>query len=70
MFEPATYMICLPGLLDEKYSDYCGGMTITHGILLDQYPVTILTSRAADQAMLIGILRLLYDAGCPLLGVE
>ena len=70
MFEPATYRICIVGFLDKQYSDYYGGMTIQHDIVLDQYPVTILTGRVADQSVLIGIINTLYTIGCPLLSVE
>ncbi len=70
MFEPATYRICILGTLDKQWSDYCGGMTIEHEVVLTQYPVTILTGRLADQAALIGIINSLYDIGCPLLSVE
>jgi hypothetical protein len=35
-------------------------MRIEHGIVLDQYPVTILTGRVADQAVLIGVIKTLF----------
>jgi hypothetical protein len=70
MFESATYRICILGTLDKKWSDYCGGMTIKHEIVRDQYPITILTGMLVDQAALIGVINSLYDMGCPLLSVE
>jgi hypothetical protein len=70
MFEPATYRISALGTLDKKWSDYCGGMTIEHDIVLDQYPMTTLTGILADQAALIGILNSLYDMGYPIISVE
>jgi hypothetical protein len=70
MFEPATYRIGVLGTLDKKWSDYCGGMTIEHDIVLDQYPMTTLTGILADQAALIGILNSLYDMGYPIISVE
>jgi hypothetical protein len=70
LFEPATYRIRILGTLDKKWSDYYGGMTIEHDIVLNQYPVTILTGRLVDQAALIGVINSLYDLGCPLLSVE
>ena len=70
MFEPATYRISVLGTLDKKWSDYCGGMTIEHDIVLDQYPMTTLTGILADQAALIGILNSLYDMGYPIISVE
>jgi len=70
MFEPATYRICILGTLDKQWSDYCGGMTIEHDILLNSYPVTILTGQLQDQAALVGVINSLYDMGCPLVSVE
>ena len=70
LFEPAMYRICILGTLDKKWSDYCGGMTIEHDILLNQYPMTTLTGQLIDQSALIGVLNSLYDMGCPILLVE
>ena len=70
MFEPATYRITILGTLDKNWSDYCGGMNIEHDIMLNQYPVTILTGVLVDQAALNGVINSLYDLGCPLLSVE
>ena len=70
MFEPATYRICILGILDKKWSDYCGGMTIEHESVLDQYPMTILTGQLTDQAALVGVINTLYDMGCPIISVE
>jgi hypothetical protein len=70
MFEPATYRISILGTLDKKYSDYYGGMSIEHDVVLNQYPITILTGCLIDQAALIGVINSLYDLGCPLLSVE
>jgi len=70
MFEPATYRIGILGTLDKNWSDYCGGMTIEHDIVLNRYPMTILMGILADQAALIGVLNSLYDLGCPILLVE
>ena len=70
MFEPATYRISILGTLDKKWSDYCGGMTLEHDVVLKQYPMTTLTGRLIDQAALIGVLNSLYDMGCSILFVE
>ena len=56
MFELATYRISILGTLDKNWSDYCGGMKIEHDIVLNQYPVTILTGILVDQAALIGVI--------------
>ena len=45
-------------------------MRIEHDIVLDQYPVTILTGRVPDQAVLIEINNTLFDRGYLLLGLE
>jgi len=70
MFEPATYRISILGTLDKKWSDYCGGMTIEHDIVLNQYPMTTLTGMLTDQSALVGVINSLYDMGCPILLVE
>jgi hypothetical protein len=70
MFEPATYRISVLGTLDKKWSDYCGGMTIEHDIVLDQYLMTTLTGQLIDQSALIGVLNSLYDMGYPIISVE
>jgi len=68
LYKPATYQIKVPGVLDDKWSDWNGGMTMT--VEYDQYeqPYTILTG-AVDQAALQGLLRQLYGLGLPLLSV-
>ena len=70
MFEPATYRISILGILGKNWSDYCGSMKIEHDIILNQYPVTILTGALVDQSTLIGVINSLYDLGWPLLSVE
>ena len=66
---PATYKIKVPGHLDESWSDWAGGMTITveHG--RDGPPITTLTG-TVDQAALQGLLRRLYSLGLPLISVN
>ena len=70
MFEPATYRICILGMLDKDWSGYCAGMKIEHDMMLNQYPVTFLTGLLVDQAALNGVINTLFDIGCPLLAVE
>ena len=70
LFEPATYRISILGTLDKNWSDYLGGMTIEHTLVLQQYPMTMLTGILTDQSALIGILNSLYDLGCPIITVE
>ena len=65
---PATYQIRVPGHLDESWSDWAGGMTITVESEGDDLPITTLTG-ALDQAALQGLLRRLYSLGLPLISV-
>jgi hypothetical protein len=66
---PATYKIKVPGHLDESWSDWAGGMTITVERGGDGPPVTTLTG-TVDQAALQGLLRRLYSLGLPLISVN
>ena len=68
--QPATYQIKLPGHLDESWSDWTGGMTITIESGDDGPPTTALTGVVADQAALQGLLRRLYSLGLPLISVN
>ena len=65
---PVTYQIKVPGLLDENWSDWNGGMTIAVEKTEDSPTITILTG-AVDQAALHGVLRRLYTLGLPILSV-
>jgi hypothetical protein len=66
---PGAYRIRVRGLVDPKWSDWLGGMTITtresHSTR-----VTDLVGRVADQAALAGILNALYEMHLPILEVE
>ena len=70
LFDPARYRIRIVGILDERWSNYCGGMTIEHENDPKRSAMTILTGRLADQSALIGVLNALRDIGCPILAVE
>jgi hypothetical protein len=65
---PATYEIKVPGHLDESWSDWVGGMTITIESEGEDRPITTLTG-SLDQAALQGLLRRLYSLGLPLVSV-
>jgi hypothetical protein len=65
---PATYQIRVPGELDESWSDWTGGMTITVESEGDGPSVTTLTG-TIDQAALQSLLRRLYSLGLPLISV-
>ncbi|MFC1997419.1 hypothetical protein ACFLXI_07415 [Chloroflexota bacterium] len=64
----ATYQIKVPGELDESWSDWNGGMTVSVESDGDGPPVTTLTG-IVDQAALQGLLRRLYSLGLPLISV-
>jgi hypothetical protein len=66
---PVTYQIKVPGELDESWSDWAGGTTITVESEGDGPPVTTLTG-TMDQAALQGLLRRLYSLGLPLISVN
>ena len=65
---PATYQIKVPGHVDESWSDWVGGMTITVESEGEGPPLTTLTGKL-DQAALLGLLRRLYALGLPLISV-
>ena len=68
--QPATYQIKVPGHLDESWSNWAGGMTITVESEGDAPPVTTLTGTVVDQAALQSLLRRLYSLGLPLISVN
>ena len=67
---PATYQIKVPGELNESWSDWTGGMTITVESEGNGPPTTTLTGVVADQAALQSLLRRLYSLGLPLISVK
>lgn len=66
---PAIYRITVQGQLDERWSDWFGGMTVTVERKGDSAPITTLTGTVADQAALQGILHALYALGLPVCSV-
>lgn len=68
--EPAMYHIRVQGQLDERWLDYCGGLTVRVEEVDANYPVTELKGQLLDQAALFGVLNFLYDNRMPLLSVE
>ena len=66
-----NYRIVFQGYLDESWSDYVGGMTISAEEDENQNYMTILTGQVRDQAMLVGIITTVYNLSrLPLLSVE
>jgi hypothetical protein len=60
-----TVEIRVKGRIDEHWSAWFAGLSITH---TDQ-DETILSGRVVDQAALYGVLSMLRDLGLPLLSV-
>jgi len=64
--EQAIYQIRVKGNLDQKWSDWFDGFTITP----QGNDETLLTGPVADQAALHGLLGKICDLGLPLLSVK
>ena len=64
---PATYLIKVPGHLDERLADWVGMMPLT--VESGGSPVTTLPG-LVDQAALHCLLRRLYSLGLPLISVN
>ncbi len=54
------------GCIDEQWSNWLAGLTITHA----EEGETILSGEVIDQAALYGVLSMLRDLGLPLLSVD
>jgi len=61
----ATYQIKVQGQLDEKWSDWFDGMTITF-----ESDITTLTGVVADQAKLRGMLSKIWDLNMTVISVS
>lgn len=68
LHHPEVYQIKVSGALDESWSDWAGGLTVTVTADCEGQPVTVLTGKM-DQAALQGLLRRLYGLGLPLIAV-
>ena len=66
---PVVYQIKFPGHLQGAWQDWGMEMAVETGYDENGQPVTTLTGRL-DQAALIGLLRRLYALGLPLISVE
>jgi hypothetical protein len=64
-YQPGLYEIRLKGHLDDRWSDWFSGLTIT----LEDNGDTLLTGPVVDQAALHGLLKRARDLGMPLVSV-
>jgi hypothetical protein len=64
--QPQCYEIRLKGQLDERWSEWFDGLTIT----LEDNGDTLLTGAVVDQAALHGLLKKVRDLGMPLISVS
>lgn len=66
---PATYQIKVSGHLDQSWSAWFNGMTITYDSGSDDVPTTTLTGLVADQSALRGILSKIWDLNLVLISL-
>lgn len=64
--EPAQYEIRIKGHVDDRWTDWFAGLTIT----LEEGGDTLLAGLVVDQAALHGLLRRVRDLGMPLISVN
>ena len=64
--QPMIYQIRIECHLDDQWTDWFGGMTIT----LEENGDTLLTGPVVDQAALFGLLKKIRDLGMPLVSLN
>jgi hypothetical protein len=64
--QPMIYQIRIKGHVDEQWTSWFGGLTIT----LEESGDTLLIGPVPDQAALFGLLRRVRDVGMPLVSVN
>ncbi len=68
--EPATYRIKVQGRLNDTWSAWFDGLTVSVEADSDGTAVTTLAGSVADQGALYGLLSRIRDLGLPLLLVQ
>jgi len=66
----AVYQIKVQGKLDEKWSDWFSGLTVTCETVTLESNITTLTGPVVDQAALRGILDKIWDLNLTLISVN
>ena len=64
--QPMIYQIRIMGQLDNQWTDWFDGLTIT----LEENGDTLLTGPVVDQSALHGLLKKVRDLGLPLISVN
>lgn len=64
--QPIIYQIRLKGHLDDQWTDWFAGLTIT----LEENGNTLLSGPLIDQAALHGLLKKIRDLGMPLVSIK
>jgi hypothetical protein len=67
---PSIYQIKVQGKLNDQWSVWLAGVTISHDQTGNQAYITTLTGPVVDQAALRGILNKLWDLNLTLLSVK
>ncbi len=68
--KPFDYRIVVQGRLDDSWSDWLSGMSVSVDQTRDGVSVTTLTGPVVDQAALRGILNRLWDLNLTLISVN
>ena len=61
-----TYELCVKGHLDDRWSEWLGGLAVQ----CQEDGTTVLVGPVVDQAALHGLIKKVRDLGLPLLSVK
>ena len=67
---PATYRICIKGVLESGLAERFWGMSSGPIERIDEPEQTALVGEVADQAALVGVINTLYNSGHTVVSVE